>query len=173
MYNGDFHNWVDSSGKMIPIYNPFSLHDGVRDPFPNNQIDPRLFDPQSVKAISAFTSGPGGMVKPNNNAAPGTIGYILSNYVTSTGSTVQPADKFSAKVDQFITDRDHLTFYFGWNRNLDTPGPNGPPTLPGFYTDYNDLNQASNVYRFSWDHNFSSDPAESLPGRRQRLGAEP
>src|SRR5204863_5765193 len=110
MLNGDFSKWVDASGKMIPIYNPFSLHDGIRDPFPNNQIDPKLFDPQAVKAISAFASG-GGQVKPNNNAAPGTLAYVLNNYVTSTGSTVQPADKLSAKLDQYLGERDHLTFY--------------------------------------------------------------
>ncbi|HZT39538.1 MAG TPA: TonB-dependent receptor [Bryobacteraceae bacterium] len=155
MLDGDFHNWVDASGKMLQIYDPFSLHDGVRDPFVGNIIPKSRFDPQSVKAIQAFSSGPGGAIKPNNGASPGTVDYILNNYIINNGSLIQPADKFSVKMDQYIKEKDHITFYFGWNRNLETPGPNGPPTLPGYYTSYNDLNQASNVYRFTWDHNFT------------------
>jgi hypothetical protein len=155
MLDGDFHNWVDASGKVLQIYDPFSLHDGVRDPFAGNVVPKNRFDPQSVKAIAAFSSGPGGQVKPNNGAAPGTVGYVLNNFVTTTGSKIQPADKFSVKLDQYLREKDRISFYYGYNRNLETPGPNGPPTLPGYYTDYNDLNQASNVYRFTWDHNFS------------------
>ncbi len=156
MLDGDFHNWVDASGKTLQVYDPFSLHDGVRDPFAGNVIPKNRFDPQSVKAMQAFASGPGGQVKPNINAAPGTVDYVLNNYVTTTGSRIQPADKFSIKLDQYVKEKDRLSFYYGYNRNLETPGPNGPPTLPGYYTDYNDLNQASNVYRFTWDHNFSA-----------------
>jgi outer membrane receptor protein involved in Fe transport len=155
MLDGEFHNWVDASGKLLQIYDPFSLHDGVRDPFAGNVIPKNRFDPQSVKAISAFSSGPGGQVKPDNGAAPGTVAYVLNNYVTTTGSKIQPADKFSVKLDQYVKEKDRISFYYGYNRNLETPGPNGPPTLSGYYTDYNDLNQASNVYRFTWDHNFS------------------
>ena len=35
------------------------------------------------------------------------------------------------------------------------PGPNGPRTLPGYYTSYNDLTRLSDVYRMSWDRSFS------------------
>src|SRR4051794_18749920 len=156
MLNGDFSNWVDASGKVLQIYDPYSLQNGVRQPFAGNIIPKDRFDPQSVKAIAAYSSGPGGQVKPNITAAPGTVGYVLNNFVTSTGSRTQPADKFSVKLDQYIHEKDRISFYYGYNRNLETPGPAGPPTLPGYYTDYNDLNQASNVYRFTWDHNFSS-----------------
>ena len=34
-------------------------------------------------------------------------------------------------------------------------GPDGPATLPGNYTNYNDLRQYSDVVRFSWDWTFS------------------
>ncbi len=30
----------------------------------------------------------------------------------------------------------------------------GPSTLPGNYTNYNDLTQSSDVFRMSWDHTF-------------------
>src|SRR3954470_2687134 len=156
MLNGDFSNWVDASGKVLQIYDPYSLQNGVRQPFAGNIIPKDRFDPQSVKAIAAYSSGPGGQVKPNVTAAPGSVAYVLNNFITTTGSRIQPADKFSAKLDQYLGEKDRISFYYGYNKNLETPGPNGPPTLPGYYTDYNDLNQASNVYRFTWDHNFSS-----------------
>ena len=81
MYNGDFRNWIDkdlsAGGKMIPIYNPFSLRTDasgaqIRDPFPNNQVPTNLFDPLGVKALAAFQSG-GGVLKPNVGASPGQL----------------------------------------------------------------------------------------------------
>ena len=44
MYRGDFSNWVDQSGKLIPIYDPATQVPNasgsgfIRDVFPNNQI---------------------------------------------------------------------------------------------------------------------------------------
>ena len=38
MYDGDFHNWVDASGKMIQLYDPFTLNNGVRQPFPGTSF---------------------------------------------------------------------------------------------------------------------------------------
>ena len=46
-------------------------------------------------------------------------------------------------------------FYFGWNGSLETPGPAGRRACPANYSDYNDLNRRSDVYRATWDHNFS------------------
>ena len=118
---------------MLQLYDPFSLQNGVRQPFPGNIIPKDRFDPQAVKAIAAYSSGPGGMVEPNVTAAPGTVAYVLNNFVTTTGSRIQPADKFSVKLDQFIKEKDRISFYYGYNRNLETPGPAGPPTLPGYF----------------------------------------
>jgi hypothetical protein len=44
-----------------------------------------------------------------------------------------------------------MSGYYGYNRQSVEPGPNGPPTLPGNYSNYNDTTQASDVYRWSWD----------------------
>ena len=56
MYRGDFSKWVNATGAMIPIYDPFSLKTNaagqqIRDPFPNNQI-------AHVPLRSAFREGP-------------------------------------------------------------------------------------------------------------------
>ncbi len=160
MYDGDFSKWVNASGNVLPIYNPFSLRtdaDGkpVRDVFAGNQIPKSMFDPLSVKALAAFQSGPAGVLKPNNGAAPGTVGYVLNNYIIASGSVVQPQTKYSAKIDHTLSESDRLSGYIGWNRSGEEPGSNGPSTLPGFYSNYNDLTRNSEVYRLSWDHNFS------------------
>ena len=163
MYNGDFRNWIDkdlsAGGKMVQLYNPFSLRTDasgqqVRDPFPDNQVPRNLFDPLSLKALAAYQGG-GGVLKPNLNGAPGTLAYIRNNYIISSGTAVQPQTKYSVRLDHSVGSKNRFSGYVGWNRTYETPGPNGPRTLPGFYSDYNDLQRTSDVYRFSWDHNFS------------------
>ena len=74
MYGGDFSNWVDSSGKQIPIYDPTTQTvsaTGVvtRTPFPGNKIPQNLFSPTALKAISVFQTS--GVLKGNNGAAAG------------------------------------------------------------------------------------------------------
>jgi hypothetical protein len=155
MYDGDFHNWVDGSGKMIQLYDPFTLANGTRQPFPGNIIPKNRFDPQAVKALSAYAGGAGGQLVPNVGAAPGTLGYVRDNYQITAGSVTQPQTKWSLKGDQYLKESDRVSFYFGWNASLEKPGPLGVPRLPGNYSDYNDLDRRSKVYRATWDHNFS------------------
>ncbi len=157
MYNGDFSKWVDSSGKVIPIYDPTSQTSSggsvVRQPFPNNQIPKSLFDPFAVKALGVFQSS--GVLTTNTGAAPGTVGYVNNNYTVASGSQVAPINKFSIKGDHIFSERDRISGYYGYDREYLNPGANGPATLPGLYTNYNDLKQFSDVFRMSWDHTFS------------------
>ncbi len=158
MYTGDFTNWVDKSNKQIPIYDPTTQvknADGTysRSVFPNNKIPTSMFDPISAKAIAAYTAN--GILKPNNGAAPGTVGYISNNYLVSGGTNVSPNTKISIKGDHTFNERHRISGYYGYNRESIEPGSNGPPTLPGLYSNYNDLTQASDVVRFSWDWTLS------------------
>ncbi len=159
MYQGDFSKWVNASGAMIPIYNPFSLKTDpttgaqTRDPFPNNKISTSLFDPLSVKALAVFQQY-GGVLKPNIAVTPGTVGYVNNNYLITNGTEVNPQTKYSVKFDHSLSANDRFSGYIGWNRTGAEPGAGGPRTLPGYYSDYNDLQRNSDVYRFSWDHNF-------------------
>jgi hypothetical protein len=158
MYNGDFRNWVDSTGKQIPIYDPttqtIDANGAVhRNPFANNQIPKSLFDPLAVQAISVFQTS--GALQPNNGAAPGTIDYVQNNYRVTNGSSVNPINKWSIKGDHVFSPKDRISGYYGYDREATVPGPEGPATLPGLYTSYNDLHQNSDVLRFSWDHTFS------------------
>src|SRR5450432_2102876 len=154
MYNGDFSKWVTSAGVQIPIYNPLnqvSNPDGstTRVVFPGNVIPKSLFSAASTKALSVFQSG--GALTPNNGAAPGTVGYVTNNFLETSGTQVYPVNKLSIKGDHIINSKHRISGYYGHDREHQTFGPDGPPTLPGLYSTYNDLVQATDVIRFSWD----------------------
>jgi hypothetical protein len=158
MYNGDFSKWVDSSGKMIPVYDPTSQVISstgavTRQPFTNNQIPKNLFDPFSVKAIGVFQTS--GTLTPNTGAAPGTVGYVNNNFTVANGSQIAPINKFSVKGDHIFSGRDRISGYYGYDREYLKPGADGPAGLPGLYVNYNDLRQFTDVFRMSWDHTFS------------------
>lgn len=162
MYNGDFSNWVtrNAAGQVVqvPIYDPTSQvrnADGTftRTPFAGNKIPVSMFDPISAKALAAYTAN--GKLTPNNGAAPGTVGYINNNYFVSSGSVVSPNTKISVKGDHVFNEKHRISGYYGYNRSAENPGANGPATLPGLYTNYNDTQRNSDVVRFSWDWTFS------------------
>lgn len=157
-YQGDFSRWVRADGSVIPIFNPLTLSKDasgrdVRDPFPGNRIPASLFDPLAVKTIQAYEGG--GKLRPNNNATPGSLAYVTNNYFITQGTLLAPQNKFSVKGDHVFSEKNRLNGYVGINRTYEKPGANGPNTLPGYYTGYNDTTRHSDVYRLSWDHNFS------------------
>ena len=157
MYNGDFSKWVDSKGNVIPIYDPATGDPNTgagRTVFPGNQIPKNRFNSASVQALGVFQGS--GVLTPNSPAAiPGTAAYVNNNYIVTNGTNVQPVDKRSIKGDHTFNDKHRISGYYGFDREAQVPGPDGPPTLPGLYTNYNDLQQASDVVRFSWDWAFS------------------
>ena len=154
MYNGDFSKWVTSTGALIPIYNPLTQvqnSDGTytRTVYPGNQIPQSSFSPAALKALGVFQGS--GKLAPNNGAAPGTAAYVSNNYLENGGTQVYPVNKESVKIDHIFSDKHRINGYYGHDHEHQTAGPDGPPTLPGLYSNYNDLVQASDVIRFSWD----------------------
>jgi hypothetical protein len=154
MYNGDFSKWVTAAGVQVPIYNPLSQvqnADGTytRQVFPGNVIPKTLFSAAAVKSLAVFQGS--GVLSANNGAAPGTIGYVANNYRLTTGTQIYPVNKYSIKGDHIFNGKHRISGYYGHDREHQTPGPDGPPTLPGLYSNYNDLVQATDVIRFSWD----------------------
>src|SRR5262249_29712347 len=126
----------------------------TRAPFVGNQIPTSYFNSASKQALAAFQAN-GGLLKPNApTAIPGTFGYVSNNYIIANGTNVQPVDKRSIKGDHLFNEKHRISGYYGYDRESVVPGPDGPPTLPGNYTNYNDLQQASDVVRFSWDWTF-------------------
>ncbi len=152
MYQGNFSNWVTSSGAEIPIYNPVgqvtTSTGTTRAPFPGNIIPQSMFSPTSMKALAVFQSS--GVLAPNNGAAPGTAAYVNNNYLETKGTQVYPVNKESLKMDHIFNQKHRISGYFGHDLEHETYGSDGPPTLPGLYSNYNDLVQSTYVLRFSW-----------------------
>ena len=67
------------------------------------------------------------------------------------GTQIYPVNKFSIKGDHIFNEKHRISGYYGNDREHQTYGPDGPPTLPGLYSNYNDLTQDTDVLRFSWD----------------------
>jgi hypothetical protein len=157
MLEGDFSNWVNSSGQLIPIYDPATLTTDpsgrlVRTPFPGNRIPRDRFDPLAAKLLQVYQSGPAKLPAPNNGAAPGTVGYVQNNYLITKGSTSTPWDKFSLKVDHVISDKSRVSGYYGRNRETNGAGPAGPAALPGYYSNFQYQANRSDIYRGSWTY---------------------
>ncbi len=155
MYNGDFSKWVNASGAVIPIYDPTTQVTNpttgavTRTQFPGNKIPASMFNATAVAALKVFQTS--GVLAPNTGAAPGTLGYVNNNYIIASGTNVQPVNKWSIKGDHLFNERHRISGYYGYDREATTAGPEGPATLPGLYSSYNDLHQSSDVLRFSWD----------------------
>lgn len=141
MYNGDFSKWVNAQGQTIPIYDPTSQVTNAngtvtRQQFPGNQIPKSLFNPASVQALGVFQAS--GVLTPNTGAVPGTPGYVNNNYIVANGSSVNPVNKWSIKGDRIFSEKHRISGYYGNDREATVPGPDGPATLPGNYSNYND-----------------------------------
>ena len=159
MYNGDFSKWVNAAGAQIPIYDPttqaINSTTGVvtRTPFANNQIPQTLIAPDATKALGVFASGRR-PIAPNNGAAPGTLGLRhqqLPDHLRLPGQPDQQVEHQGRP--HLLRQGPHLRLLRLRSRK-DGPGSAGPATLPGNYTNYNDLTQSSDVFRMSWDHTF-------------------
>ena len=153
-FTGDLHNWVNSTGRMIQIYDPSTTtlvgSTYQRTPFPNNQIPQSQFDPVA-KAIMAYAQP---LVKPNlPGLVPGTSAYVRNNAV-SFGTAQFPNNKYSIKADQVITSKQKIAFLFGRTREQDLGAGIGTPTLPIPLSGNPGYNR-SDIYRLSYDYTLS------------------
>ena len=147
MYNGDFSNWRDASGNLIPIYDPATTRVNpsgpgfIRDPFPGNQIPLSRFSGISRQVISLATMRPD---------LPG----VRNNFSYTPGDQIQtnPWNKFSLKVDHNLSSKDRVGFLFHWGEVLVLPPADGPGGgLPVPLNNFRDENSNTRVYRASWD----------------------
>ncbi|MCL4402923.1 MAG: TonB-dependent receptor, partial [Acidobacteria bacterium] len=149
MYQGDFSNWVDANGKLLPIYDPATTRPNpsgsgfVRDAFPGNQV-PQVRFANFSKAVLKEV---GGIAHPNIKAGPGTSDYVRNNYINNTGTVTEPWNKLSAKVDHSIGNNDKVGFFFHFGQHLIEPGPGGFPGLPGILNVTGRENYTTYVYR--------------------------
>jgi hypothetical protein len=107
MVNGDFTEWVNSTGGLIPIYDPTTTRsDGkggfLRDPFPGNVIPGSRISRLS-EAISKYLPAP--------NASG-----LVRNYTTpGTGARKRIENAHMLKLDQNFGVKNRLSFM--WSRN--------------------------------------------------------
>jgi hypothetical protein len=163
MYRGDFSNWVDQSGKQIPIYDPATQVANAtgsgftRSVFPGNQIPLNRFS-ALTNAVLPFAQG----IAPNRGAAPGTSAYVRNNYIVTGGSMVTPTDKWSAKGDQMLGSKQRVSFLWNMTTFRNKPGPGGPPGLPAPL--WNGQIQAwdTEAFRVSHDYTISASMVNHL-----------
>lgn len=151
MFNGDFRNWVDGNGRVLPIYDPSTtVASGsgfARQPFANNQL------PQSRFPVLArnYASLVRDILKPNNGAAPGTSDYVRNNYINSVGTALDPWTKFSVKGDHNFGANDRVSVLYNSGLHERLPGAEGFPGLPFPLAGDLTLNDSSSVIRGSYD----------------------
>src|SRR6266699_6865411 len=147
---GDFTDWKDSNGQLIPIYMPGNASAacqtaagvGPGQQFPGNKIPSSCFS-QIALAYLAKMPQPTN-TQPKNN-------YTLSKPVPD--SLVSNSNVFMTRIDHNYGDKDH--FYFFWWRQF--TGYNTATALPAIIsTESPTRPQNSPIARFNWEHTFSS-----------------
>jgi Carboxypeptidase regulatory-like domain len=157
MYNGDFSNWKDTSGNVIPIYDPATTRPNpsgsgfIRDPFPGNRIPLDRFSTVSKNILPLATMRP-------NVAGP------RNNFFSTTGARTDPWDKFDAKVDHQLTGQDKIGFlyHYGVTKQLANGTPPGLPSPINNDFQYGDTH--TYVYRLTWDRTISPTVLNHLSG---------
>jgi len=151
MFNGDFRNWVDGTGRPLPIYDPNTTTASgtgfTRTPFAGNQIPQARFATISRNYATLVKD----FLRPNNGAAPGTSDYVRNNYINDVGTALDPWTKYSVKADHIIGQNDRLSFLYNYGLHQRTPGADGFPGLPSILNNNRIDDQKSHVYRGTYD----------------------
>lgn len=162
--NGDFSNAVQNKqspdGSYLPIvvydpstsvYDP-SITQYVRQPFPGNKIPQTRFDPLSTKILDIARKDFTGY---RTDVKPGTWDYWQRNFY-QRGTSVNPNNKYSVKVDQNLGDKHHLSAYIARSKKETVPGADGPTGIPGILNGFNIASDSAPVYRGSWDYTINA-----------------
>jgi hypothetical protein len=148
MYRGDFTNWVDATGRRLPIYDPATTAAAgtgfTRAPFAGNMIPAARFASFSRAVLNVVN------VRPNVAAAPGTSDYVRDNYIDASGTQQNPWTKFSVKIDHNFSSNDRASFLYNYGKSEVKPGPEGFPGLPGVPNSTQINDRISPVYRGSY-----------------------
>jgi hypothetical protein len=166
MYEGDFRGWTNAAGAMIPIYDPASTRSGptggfVRDAFPNNQIPQGRFSSVASKYAGFH---PAEMV-------PNLPGPRL-NYFRDQGSTNEPWNKYSIKVDHQLTAKDKLSGQYHHGIWEILANNNNAPGLPNPFNGINVWARRNTSGRLNWDRTISARILNSLRASYQRERGE-
>lgn len=143
--NGDFSDWKDSKGKLIPIYDPSSTQiingQVVRTAFPGNKIPQADFSPQALGFIKFLPT-------PNLPGALNNYSPPFSKPLTGVGNQ----NSWTVRGDQYWRDKDHFVITVNEQAVTGKSLCLLPDQICGVGL------QASNVTfldRAAWDHTFT------------------
>jgi hypothetical protein len=157
---GDFRNWRDANGDLIPVYDPATTRpnpdfdDGqpasaTNQPFLRDQVSCNgvlnVICPDRISPIAAAYLG--FMPAPNR---PGELNnYLVPRPVPN--SLLAGSNVYMARIDHYVGESDHFFFTF-WRQFT---GFNTDTALPReIATESSTRPQNSPIPRFNWDHTF-------------------
>ncbi len=163
---GDFKDWVDSNGDLIPVYDPDTLR-----PNPNFDANQDVGANNLPFLRDQFMGCDGktpNVICPNdprlqNSLAPAWFKYlpapnvpgILNNYLVPKPRPEEllfHTNYFNLRIDQYIRNSDHISasvYYQG-------AAPNAFSTLPVQISNENDATpEYAFIDRMNWDHTFT------------------
>lgn len=149
---GDFTDWIDKNGNLIPIYVPGQITAACQAALPAGVGPGSQFPGNKIPAgcISPIASAYMGQLPQPTNANP-TNNYTLSKPVPDT--LTSNSNVYMTRIDHDYGDKDH--FYFFWWRQF--TGYNTATALPtAIATESPTRPQNSPISRFNWEHTFSS-----------------
>ena len=149
--HGNFTDWVDSTGKLIPIYVPATVTPacqaalpagvGPGSQFPGNIIPQGCISPIAAAYMAQLPTPTNS--QPTNN-------YTLAKPVPDT--LTSNSNVYMTRIDHNYGDKDH--FYFFWWRQF--TGFNTATALPtAIATESPTRPQNSPISRLNWEHTFS------------------
>ena len=136
---GDFSQTFNSTGQLIPIYNPVTgSAQAARTPFPGNVIPPSLLNPIALKVLSYYP-------EPNvaGNAYTSVDNYFASGVQTTTRNA------FGIRLDEYLTPTQRLAGRYTWDSaTLISPRYFGSNDIadPGFGPTIYPRNSAALIY---------------------------
>src|SRR5438132_1730095 len=155
MLNGDFSNWVNSSGQQLIIYDPATTRPNpngpgfIRDPFPGNKIPADRFSAVAKQYLALLRST--GIAPNRPGLVPGTFAYVNNNYVSEGRSTIETMKKYSMKIDHNLSNTHRVAYVLNCTNNGTTAGPNGASGLPAPFSDFSQSTFDGDLHRANWD----------------------
>ncbi len=116
MKGGDFSQFVDSSGAVIPIYDPTT---GL--PFPSNKIDPTRFSAQA-KSLLQYIPDP-------DRTGAGTLGGLQNNKNPSVAAIPIRQFLWDYTIDENLTSSQSIHFSH-WRNSVNSPILTSAPIVP-------------------------------------------
>jgi hypothetical protein len=114
MKQGDFSNFVDAQGNLIPIYDP-----QTGQPFANNQIPTSRFDPLSQSQLQYL---------PDPNTAGNNFG-LVANRLPAITSVPFKTQAWGVTVNHQLTDSQNLAFTW-WRNHYSVVQESTAPIVP-------------------------------------------